>query len=193
MTESNKYSRGKVKGGAFEREVATKLSLWFSEGEREDIFYRSHSSGARFTSRKKSDKDTAYQSGDITCSDPIGEPLINKWSVECKTGYGKWDVLDYIEGKVKRFRLSEFWEQACKDAERKEPILIFRRKGKGVCVCIRTEFYMRLLSYFLPDNPLHIIHISSEGVNKLTLMNLEDFLGMIPAKKYISLINQKRL
>ena len=32
---------GKQKGSAFEREICKKLSLWFTENERDDIFFRS--------------------------------------------------------------------------------------------------------------------------------------------------------
>lgn len=174
-------SKGKIKGGVFERDIAKKLSLWFSKSKRDDIFYRSHSSGARFTSRKKSNKDTAYQSGDITCSDPIGEPLINKWSIECKTGYGKWDVLDLIEGKIKKTKLIEFWEQACKDAIKKEPILIFRRKGKGACICIRTKYFVGFSNAHI-DNLQTISIIDNRNRERLTLINLDDFLSVISAE-----------
>jgi hypothetical protein len=48
-----------AKGSSFEREIAKLLSLWWSEGMRDDVFYRSHASGGRFTMRRKSGKDTA--------------------------------------------------------------------------------------------------------------------------------------
>lgn len=84
-----------AKGGAFENEIAKKLSLWFTDGKRDDIFGRSDGSGSRFTSRWKKGKKTANQHGDITFADSIGEPLINIWSIEVKTGYsGKKKVTD---------------------------------------------------------------------------------------------------
>jgi hypothetical protein len=83
------------KGGSFENEVASKLSLWFTNGARDDVFGRSDASGGRFTARKKRGKDTANQGGDITFTDVIGEPLIKIWSIEVKTGYsGKKKVKD---------------------------------------------------------------------------------------------------
>ena len=77
-----------AKGGSFEREISSVLSLWWSNGTRDDIFGRSDSSGGRFTSRWKNGKSTANMAGDITFTDACGEPLIKAWSIECKTGYG---------------------------------------------------------------------------------------------------------
>lgn len=76
-----------AKGGSFENEVCEALSLWWTNNQRDDVFCRTRASGAKYTSRKKSGKDTVNQGGDITFSDSVGEPLIKKWSIECKTGY----------------------------------------------------------------------------------------------------------
>ena len=42
------------KGGAWEREFSKYLSLWITEGERDDVFWRSSQSGGRATQRAKS-------------------------------------------------------------------------------------------------------------------------------------------
>lgn len=86
------------KGAGFEREISKRLSQWWSEGKRDDIFYRSQASGARYTVRQKSGKDTALQGGDITCSDPDGKPLIKAWNIEDKTGYCKKNGLKNADG-----------------------------------------------------------------------------------------------
>lgn len=90
------------KGGTFENEIAKQLSLWFTDGQRDDIFGRSDGSGGRFTSRWKKGKTTASQSGDITFIDILGEPLIKIWNIEVKTGYsGKKNVKDADGDAVK--------------------------------------------------------------------------------------------
>ena len=73
------------KGGTFENEVCEALGMWWCG--RDDVFCRTRASGAKYTARKKSGKDTANQGGDITFSDSVGEPLIKAWSIECKVGY----------------------------------------------------------------------------------------------------------
>lgn len=89
-----------AKGGTFENEVCRELSLWISEGKRDDLFMRSQSSGGRFTQRRKSGKDTAYQGGDITFSDPLGEPLIKNWNIEAKTGYAGKNKVKDADGNI---------------------------------------------------------------------------------------------
>lgn len=182
MSDSSKYGKGKAKGGAFEREIAVKLSLWYSEGERDDIFYRSHSSGARFTSRKKRNKDTAYQSGDITCSDPAGKILIDNWSIECKTGYGKWDILDSIDSKQPKSAIENFWNQCLKDAKLscKNPVLIFRRQSRFPCICMDSKYFCSLEWYFGDCKDKQIKISLPEGRKAIVIMKLDDFFKWIP-------------
>lgn len=147
-----------MKGGSFEREIAVKLSLWWSGGKRSDIFYRSQASGGRFTVRRKTGKDTALQGGDITASDPVGEPLIKVWSIECKTGYGKktdkgisrWDILDLIDSRQKETVLEKMWAQCVRDAEltNRQPILIFRRNGRKPCVMLWELYWNAIVESF---------------------------------------------
>ena len=177
----------KGKGGSFEREVSCRISLWWTCGERDDVFYRSNSSGGRFTMRNKSGKDTALQGGDITCSDPIGEQLIRNWNIEVKTGYGKkaadgvfrWDVLDLIDSKQKKPVLQSMWGQCIRDAgiSNREPILIFRRNLRSPCIMIRTVYELQLQEWFAS-----IDHstINIDSFDRCTIMSLLDFFSWIP-------------
>lgn len=170
-----KKGGGKDKGSSFEREIARKLSLWWTDGVRDDVFYRSQSSGARFTNRAKSKKDTAYQSGDITFSDPIGEPLCKKFSFELKTGYGTWDLLEMIDSHNKQPMLIAFWDQCKEDATKsgKEPILIFKRNRKVPCICFSTAVYLKFVNWFgKMDNLIEIIY----NKDKVVIMSLSAFL-----------------
>jgi len=129
------------KGGGFEREICSELSKWWTYGERDDIFRRTAGSGGMATSRQKRGRDTANQFGDISFSDDIGKPFIDRYNVECKTGYAtksKWDVLDIIDSKQKETVLEKFWKQCVDDALKSSriPLLIFRRNGRQKCVCV---------------------------------------------------------
>lgn len=147
-----------MKGSSFEREIARLLSLWWSDNQRTDIFYRSHASGGRFTMRRKSGQDTALQGGDITASDPIGEPLVREWSIEIKTGYGKktdsgisrWDSLDALDSSQKVTVFEKMWNQCVRDADltNRNPVLIFRRNGRKPCIAIRKEYELSLTNFF---------------------------------------------
>lgn len=75
------------KGEDFERQISKKLSLWWTDGERDDVFWRTSQSGGRATQRAKSALDTAYSYGDLTFIDPIGKPLCDLLVIEAKRGY----------------------------------------------------------------------------------------------------------
>lgn len=185
------------KGSSFEREVCCLLSKWWTGGKRDDIFYRSNSSGGRFTARKKSGKDTAYQGGDVTFTDPSGEPLIKEWNIELKSGYGKnkkilaakgkvvkvqsrWDVLDLIDSSQKETVIEKMWNQCSRDAHatNRKPVLIFRRNGRRICIAIERTYFSYLSDYFgSVDNVLML------PSPRMVIMPLCTFLDWIPSIK----------
>jgi len=182
------------KGGSCEREVAAMLSLWWTEGKRDDVFYRSHASGARFTQRRKSGKDTINQSGDITCTDPEGQSFIDVFSIEIKSGYSgrkkikddngklistemiRWDVLDFIDSKQKEPTIQQFWNQAVNDADKsnKVPLLIFRRNGRTLCIAMQRVLSPTLIEFF------NVPSVQILYTNELAIMSLKDFFEWIP-------------
>ncbi len=179
------------KGSGFEREIAKKLSLWWTEGENEDVFWRSQASGGRATMRKKKDKDALNsQAGDITAFDPIGEPLIKAWNIECKSGGGRkikaadkrtfqnWSILDCIDSKQKQPTILKWWEQSCRDAEtsNREPILIFRRNSKAPCIVLSTLEFTRIIQFLQCDPFVPRIKFVEYGEVVILIINLDIFL-----------------
>ena len=118
----------KNKGGNFERKICKLLSLWYSENERDDIFYRSASSGAMATQRFKKGKTTVGQGGDITSADSDGIKFIEKVSIELK--HYKTFSLDFLLFN-KPSVVRDWWGQCSNDASRsnKYPILIIKKNG----------------------------------------------------------------
>jgi hypothetical protein len=178
----------KAKGSSFEREIAKSLSLWWSEGKRDDIFYRTQSSGGRYTSRKKSGKNTDMQAGDIAATVADGEPLLREWSIEIKTGYGKrkgeelvrWDLLDCVDSRQKTPVIQQMWNQCKRDADlsKREPILIFRRNNRIPCIMFRSAYGIgQLEDYFGEINVQHLILKSSMNC---IIMPLQEFFDWIP-------------
>lgn len=102
------------KGSAFEREICKRLSEWWTDGRRGDIFWRTTTSGARATTRAAKGQSTYGQYGDIQATDPIGGPLLKLICFELKCGYPAVSVGDLIDtvngGKV--------WNEWIKKAKR---------------------------------------------------------------------------
>jgi len=137
------------KGSQFERDVCRQLSLWWSNGTNDDIFWRTQTSGARATVRDKQGKRTFGQYGDVQATDPIGQPLLNNLSIEIKRGYSKSSFADMVEASdtaaIQQF--DNFIGQAVRDS-RKAGVsfwwLITRRDRKEIWLTIPKTLYMRL-------------------------------------------------
>lgn len=151
---------GKSKGAEFERECCKKLSLWISNGEREDIFWRSAMSGGRATVMKKKGKENISQLGDISSVDPIGNELLNKFVIECKF-YKNLKLDSLIYGKPVKDSMLGFWEQAIKTVEcsTKNPIIIAKGNGKPALIgfgCQLSYTYELLIMSKVPSKPIYI-------------------------------------
>lgn len=75
------------KGSQFERDLCRMFSLWWTGGERDDVFWRTPGSGAMATTRTKKDLQTSGLYGDMTSTDPAGQRLIDLVTFEFKRGY----------------------------------------------------------------------------------------------------------
>lgn len=107
------------KGGQYEREFCRALSLWWSTGTRDDIFWRTAGSGGRATVRSKQNRRTFGQYGDIQAVDPVGAPLMRVICVELKRGYNKATLADALDRApcMAQQQWEAFAEQAQQQAE----------------------------------------------------------------------------
>lgn len=191
----------KGKGGGFEREVSTLLSLWVSDGTRDDIFWRSHGSGGRATCRGKSGKTTEGQYGDQSATDPLGKPLIKAWCIECKTGYASskkkevlskdgtakkktsitnWCLLDLIDSRQEEPVILALWRQTVSQASQagNEPVLIFRRPLMSPCIVFQTSYFLKLENFFGKAN-IPVIQVRM-NLHNMVIMSFYEFMEWIP-------------
>jgi len=167
-----------AKGGDFELEMTKRLSLWITDGKRDDVFRRGRRGGR----------------GDITFRDPIGKPMIDAWNIECKTGYSKkskatekrkkkitnWCVLDPIDSRGASTVFQDFWDQCVKDADKtnRHPILIFRRPYMNACISFRQSLFNKIIEYSGPPIGQYIIaNVFSET---LAILNIDNFFEWVP-------------
>lgn len=160
------------KGFPYEREICYLLSDWWSRGKRDDVFWRSSTSGARATTRAKKNKRTAGQSGDICATDPSGLPMTDVFAIECKRGYNKASPLDVIDRRrVDKEQAVESWVAQARTASQRMGtltfLLIWRRDGHESCV----GFDNRVLG--LKIKPKLVLHVA--GV-QITFTRLDRFL-----------------
>lgn len=124
-----KKGGGKRKGSSFERWVSKELSLWITNGQRNDIFWRTHSSGAMGTvSRRK------LEYGDIMSVDDLGKPLTDRYNIECR--HGKCLNLKDLTYSPKGSSLIDLIVEGRKNAELsgRKPLWIFKEQTREVLV-----------------------------------------------------------
>ncbi len=138
---------GKNKGSSYEREISKKLSLWLSEGKRDDSFWRTQNSGGRFTTRRKLGIDTQNQDGDITSTDPSTQFFSDTFTLELKK-YKDINLWGLFTGKGGG--LLSFWEQTKRQAlsSYKVPVLIVKQDRKPDLWISNKVFARAMNSHF---------------------------------------------
>ena len=151
--KKKRKGRGMAKGSSFEREICKKLSLWWTYGERDDVYWRTAGSGARAKVRSKTGETTFGQHGDVQATDPFGQPLIDLCSIELKRGYSGntlQDLIDLPDGRNESC-YEKFIEQAITDCTLREDesewILLVKRDRREVVLFTSYLFFKRLINY----------------------------------------------
>lgn len=171
---------GKAKGGQFERDICRELSLWWTGGRRDDIYWRTSTSGGRATSRAKKGKKTHGQYGDIQATDPRGAPFLRLFTVELKRGYPQASPLELLDSPGKKSMWLEFLKQVKRDARRAGSpywMLIHKRDRKETLVYLPWEIAVILVAEY--PVPRLSIHLSNSRVMATTL---SEFLRVTPPK-----------
>lgn len=144
------------KGPGFERSFCKELSLWWTEDKRDDIFWRTASSGARATTRFKKGLRTADSYGDVKAEHPIGKPLTNQSVFSLKRGYTgkkqkmklKWanllDILDTPDHIKTKPAIVQWWEEiesTREKAYREYSFLVFKRDRKKILISMAPSTF----------------------------------------------------
>lgn len=168
---------GKAKGSSFERTVARELSLWLSCGERDDLLWRSAMSGGRATLKMKKGELSSNQTGDLSGVSRLGHCFTDLYSVECKA-YKNLQVQQILFGGTNG--ILQFWQQACKDAQNKQPLLIAKQDYKPILLVAEPDsmhcFYRRQRKQF-------VVAESPKWGLSITLFS--DFLKHVDPKKVV--------
>ena len=183
----NHGARGHSKGSAFERAICKELSLWWTHGERDDIFWRTAGSGARATVRRGRGCATANSAGDVCALDMVGQPFVDSILVEMKKGYTfgseRIDVLkmlDALEGR-KTCLLQQWLDKAWMEAgqtNRKQAWLIFQRDHAKPILMMPKKALRELDCQGGPSYPYPSITVETT-VEVWVLVSLRDFLGWV--------------
>ena len=196
-----KKVNGKQKGSSFERTIAKKLSLYLTDNERDDTIWRSISSGAFATNRKKKGLKSENQTGDLTSISEESKLFFEVFSIECKS-YKKIDLYHLIDNTSNLEKwYKKLYEDTIENDPKKSPLLIFKQDFKPVmCVCntfILDYFMYNFVQKDHPDNCMtnfsekHSLsatfnipnNIQNSHVTHVEIFQLDDLLD-IPLKQF---------
>lgn len=181
------------KGSGFERSFCKELSLWWSNGKWDDVFWRTSQSGGRATTRFKKGLRTADSYGDVMAIREEGKPLTKTTFLELKRGYtgkkGKrsirWistlDLIDANRNLKTEPVLISWWKEArkkCKESGRKRTFIVFRRDRKTACIVMsrKTFKFLEKKNGLLMCPPYYAWSwISLRPINDIMIIRIEDF------------------
>ena len=147
----------KAKGNSFEREICKTLSLWWTGKKRDDVFWRTATSGGRAKVRSKQGDSTFGQYGDIQATDPIGQPLIDIATIELKRGYQSSTFADLVEPSThpnaNPCNYEKFLQQVIEDSLNAESfawMLIVKRNARQHLILMPFHLYKKFRDLKLP-------------------------------------------
>lgn len=147
------------KGPRHERNFAKRLSLWWTNGKRNDIFWRTSSSGARATVRAKQGLKTADSYGDIKAEHISGKPLTSQSIWSLKKGYSgkkgkkslRWasilDILDHPPKTKASPAIVSWWRELLEIQHftgKKNIFLVFKRDRKEEVIGMQQSTFQEL-------------------------------------------------
>ena len=151
---------GKQKGAEYERQCAKRLSLWITNGERDDCLWRSALSGGRATLQQRKGKVNKSQTGDLSSIDSCTQAFIDSFLIEIKF----YKDLDITSGFVKgKGVLKSFWKKLIADAAlaRKNPMLIAKQNNLPALMLVHRNGASQLkLGSILIDNSAKVAEFS---------------------------------
>jgi hypothetical protein len=174
------------KGAKFERKIAPLLSLWWTAGERSDVFWRVHGSGGRAKRRGRKGLTTAGQDGDMFAADHIGTPFIKTFTMELKKGYTSSSPFDAMD-KLASYKPQVFeqWvEQASESSLQAGSAfwsILFCRNRREPMVSFPFKAYLRIKggSDLLKRTGFTSLRLSS---GKVGISRFKDFLECVTPK-----------
>lgn len=125
-------AKGHIKGPAYERKVCQRLSLWASCQRRDDLFWRTATSGGRatFRARTRPGQPIVTQVGDVCSLHAEGSALTKLFVIECKRwGFRKMELDRLASGRTSRFFV--FWKKLYEEAAaaNRQPLLVFHENN----------------------------------------------------------------
>jgi len=175
----------KQKGNNFERDCSRRLSLWWTNGKRDDAIWRSASSGALTT---VGNGRYLAHTGDFAATDGEAELLFKHVIIEAKRGYNRYSVQDLLDVPQAALTKSPTYDMfhklsaAC-SVQLKYGMLLWKRDRRELLVFFRDRLYPLGIPPIVPENAIWINVLCPDGV----------WMSGVPWSRFKSTVSADRL
>ena len=176
--------------------MCSRLSLWASGLTRDDIYWRSATSGGRATFRTRQKRsqqalpELLNQTGDISAIDPLGKPLIDAFFIECKS-LADLHLRTLIYGGVGETR--KYWEEPLKKARsyKKELITVAKENFGKEELVLTTKTGWEILRQARKPNRAFRVRALFPDLG-LYIFFLRDFLTALDYQKLVHVLESRK-
>jgi len=190
-----KRSKGMAKGSSFEREVCGLLSRWWTNGQLDDVFWRTAGSGSRATQRNKRGARTFGQSADVEATDPIGQPLIDCFAIEIKRGYNTATLSNYLDSAPKaKPEFLQFIQQADRSAKQYGAIywlLIHKRDRRIITATLPYAAFRQLRQQSRSRQRIMRMQTPQENTDSAIIISYD--VAQLPLSGFFQLIRPQAI
>lgn len=173
-------------GNMYERQFSYQLSEWLTGEKNADVCWRDQGSGARFSTRKKQNKNTS-QSGDIIPTDPKFIPFFNRFYIDTKS-YKDINFLFINTVNQKSNDILQQWIKTCKDCPpNKIPIMPVKVRSR-----LPELIFMPVLTIVKYNNYMTYYFDTESGydIYSCCMMLLSDFFELNNWEDFLK-VNEK--
>jgi hypothetical protein len=191
-----------AKGPQWERDLCHSFSKWWSKRGDDDLFWRTHGSGARATVRTKKGKKTRGHYGDMAATDSRGATLTKVFTFSFKRGYKTTfqNLVDALDNKNRDGAIPEqeyagWIREAMKaslDAGTQYWCIIIRRDKRKAIILLPAYFFIeqdiktrKKLSKITPQVSLIAWVMSKPPLTQKDKEKIKKEMGKKKGKKYI--------
>lgn len=173
-----KAGGGKPKGGGYERETGAKLSLWLTDGKRDDLLCRTVGSGAQFTVAAQKNK-LAGHAGDLMAQDPLAYELCNQYVIECKF-WKNLQMIQFLDGRGELHKALQKVQLESLSVNKSWWLVAKQNHQKDFLIMAPKKIY----SDFLINPAMRPrFHLLFNGA--VMMYYLDEFLNLVKAREYL--------
>jgi hypothetical protein len=182
---------GNTKGGAFERDVAIKLSLWLTKGANHSLFSRNRGSGGAYTraTARGGRIDEAGIPGDLASVYPQAYEFIRCFNVECKHYGDLWFTAFLMDLKGKSFLTQTIAHTRTQAEEGNKEWMVIAKENRIDTLLFMSQRIGSIAIECVPFTGMVKYHSLFE--ESIFMMRFETFIRCVKSDMFLSRVHRE--